>query len=185
MSFLKRNINLIFVCILEALVGILLLVSPDNFTTAIIIACGIVLLVGGIVSVVKYFRTDALEASVKDTLVKGLVMLLGGLFLVINPKWLISKFPILTILYGIAVLIGGLFKFQWFIDAIRLKTGRWLFNMLNALISIVCAVIILADPFTTTAFLWIFIGVSLIVEAICDLIVMIVAKSAPAESQRR
>ncbi len=175
MSFLKRNFNVILVCLLEALIGILLLVNPVGFTTVIIIAFGITLMMGGIVGVIGYFRTEPVAASFTGALVKGLAMLLAGIFLVVRPAWLISTFPVLTILYGIAVLLGGLYKTQWFVDALRLKTGRGLFHALNAVVSLICAFVILADPFASTIALWIFIGITLIVEAVLDLIVLIIA----------
>lgn len=175
MRFLKRNFNVILVCLLEALIGILLLVNPVDFTTVIIIAFGIVLIIGGVFGVIGYFSTEPAAASFTGALVKGLAMLLAGVFLVVRPAWLISTFSVFTILYGIAVLLGGLYKTQWCVDALRLKTGRWLFHALNAAVSLICAFVILADPFASTVALWMFIGITLIVEAALDLVVLIVA----------
>lgn len=170
MNFLKSNFNVILVCLLEVLVGILLLVNPIGFTSAIIIVFGAALLVEGVFSIIEYFRTDPKEASLRGELVKGLAMLLAGGFLILRPSWLISVFPVLTILYGVVVLVGGLYKVQWFADALRMKTGRWLMHAVSAVVSIVCAVIILANPFSSTVVLWMFIGISLIVEAVLDMI---------------
>ena len=41
MKFLKRNANVILICLFEVLIGILLLVDPIGFTSAIIIAFGV------------------------------------------------------------------------------------------------------------------------------------------------
>ncbi len=176
MKFLKRNLNVILISLLEVLIGVLLLVNPVGFTSTIIIAFGIALLVGGVVSVVGYFRATPVEASLTRALVKGLAMLLAGAFFVIRPTWLIATFPVLTILYGIVILLGGLYKVQWFADALRMKTGRWFFYAINAAVSIICAFVILANPFASTLALWIFIGISLIVEAVLDLIVLFFGK---------
>lgn len=181
MDFLKRNMNVILVCLLEALIGILLLVNPEGFTTGIIIALGIVLLISGLMSVIGYFREDPVEASLRAGLVKGLAMLLVGGFFVLRPQWLVSTFPVFTIVYGIIILLGGLYKVQWCADAIRMKTGKWFFHALNALISLICAFVILANPFASTIALWMFIGISLIVEAIFDVIVMIFARRGPSD----
>ena len=47
---------------------------------------------------------------------------------------------------------------------------------LSAALTIVCAVIILYNPFSSTAVLWTFIAITLIVEAVVDVIATIFAK---------
>lgn len=64
MKFLKNNIGSIVSCLMEILVGILLLINPVGFTSGIIIGAGFVLLVTGLISVIKYFRTEP-EAAEK------------------------------------------------------------------------------------------------------------------------
>ncbi len=176
MEFIKRNSNSILICLLELVVGILLLVNPLGFTTTIIMALGIALLIMGVISVVNYFRTDALEASMEGGLMKGLACLLAGAFLVFRPSWLINVFPVLTVLYGVIILVSGLYKVQRFADSLRLKTGRWLFHAINAAVSIICAVIIIANPFSSTVVVWMFIGISLIVEAVLDVVGLIFSR---------
>lgn len=174
MKFLKSNANIILLCLLEALVGVLLLVDPIGFTSAIVIALGVALLIGGLVAVVTYFRADAVEAALSRTLAKGLALLLTGAFCVLQPAWLIDVFPRLTILYGIFTLLAGLSRAQWAIDALRLKTGRWLFPAVSAAVSISCAVVVLANPFLSTLALWMFTGIALIVNAVLDVLVLLV-----------
>ena len=45
---LKQNVNIIFVCLFELIVGILMLIDPDGFTSAVIIIGGIVLMGAGL-----------------------------------------------------------------------------------------------------------------------------------------
>ena len=177
MKFLKRNTNVILLCLLEALIGILLLFDPIGFASAIMIAFGAALLIAGLVAVIGYFRTDAVEAALGRTLTRGLVMLLAGAFCVLQPAWFIAAFPLLTILYGVVVLLAGLRKVQWTVDALRLKTGRWFLPAISAAVSIICAFVILANPFVSTLILWQFTGISLIVEAVLDVLVLFFNKS--------
>lgn len=39
-------------------------------------------------------------------------------------NWFIATFPLLTILYGILILLTGFFKVQWAMDMIRMKQGK-------------------------------------------------------------
>lgn len=182
MKFLKRNLNVIILCLLEALVGILLLVDPVGFTTGIIIAAGISLAVAGLVCTVSYFRTDAMEAALRGMLIKGLAMLAAGAFCIFCPGWFVATFPLLTILYGVIVLFAGLCKVQWAIDALRLKTGRWFLPAISAFVSIVCACVILSNPFASAIVLWMFIGISLIVEAVLDVVVLFFGRGSMSET---
>lgn len=166
----------IILSLCEAIVGILLFVNPVGFTTGIIIFLGAVFLILGIAGIVQYFREPPQIAAAKQSLTRGCIGVLAGLFCIFKSGWFIATFPLLTILYGIGTLITGIAKVQWTVDRIRLKMRRWFWTAISAVLTIVCAVIILCDPFSTTAVLWLFIAVILIVEAVFDIIAAIFTK---------
>lgn len=173
MKFLKNNFSGIIGCLLEILVGMLLLVNPVGFTSGIIIGAGYLLMISGLASVIKYFHAEPEEAEKSQTLAKGLVAVLAGAFCAFRSGWFIVTFPVITLIYGVVILITGLAKVQWMVDAIRMKKGRWFLSGISALISIVCGVIIMTSPFSSTAALWIFTGISLIAEAFIDLFALL------------
>lgn len=163
----------ILMCLAELLVGVLLLINPVRFTSGIIMGLGIVLLAMGLVSVAKYFKTAPAEAAREQTLVKGLVILLLGAFCTFKSYWFITTFPLLTMVYGVAILLVGLVRVQWTVDHLRLKTGRWLWTAIGAAVALILAAIILANPFSTVNVLWTFVAISLIAEAVLDVIAFI------------
>lgn len=172
MKAIKENMNGILVCIFELVVGILLLISPVSFTSGIITAFGVVLLIMGLISIIKYFRTDPVEAAHGQILVKGLVALLVGGFCALKSEWFVATFPILTLIYGVAILVSGLGKIQWTVDMLRLKKKNWYLAAISAVVSIACSLVIIANPFSSTAILWMFTGISLIVEAVFDVVAL-------------
>ena len=176
MKSLKRNVGGMITCLFEVLVGILLLINPIGFTSGIIIVCGIVLLAAGILCIFHYFRKNALEAAKSQNLFKGLVCILAGGFCILKSSWILATFPMISVLYGIGVLLIGLGKVQWAVDMLRIKDKRWLLAALAAVISIVCGVIILNNPFSTIAALWMFTGIALIVDAFFDLFALLYTK---------
>ncbi len=167
---IKRSLSSMAMSLIEVIIGILLLVNPAAFTSGIIVAFGIVLMVMGISTTVKYFRTEPEEAAASQTLVKGLLTLMAGVFCAFNSHWFIMTFPVLTLLYGVAILVTGITKLQWTVDIIRMKRSKWLWAAISAAISILCGIVIIKSPFSTTTVLWMFIGISLIVEAVFDMI---------------
>lgn len=177
MKILKQNGSVIILCIAELVIGILLLINPIGFTSGIIIVLGIALLVNGLINTVKYFMTNAAEAARQQLLMQGLTALLAGGFCVLNPNWFIVTFPVIALLYGVAILVAGIGKIQMTADMIRLKINKWFLGAISALISIVCAVVIISNPFASTVALWVFAGATLIVEAVFDAIVLIVRLS--------
>ena len=180
---LKRNLSSMAMSLVEVIIGILLLVNPIGFTSGIIIVFGVVLMIMGIHKSVKYFRTEPEEAAVSQILVNGLLMLLAGAFCAFNSHWFIATFPVLTLVYGVVILITGITKVQWTIDIIRMKRSKWFWAAISAAISIVCGVVIITSPFSTTAVLWMFIGISLIVEAVFDMIGSIFGNREKQEEQ--
>lgn len=170
------KISSIIMSLCELIVGILLLVDPVGFTTGIITFLGIVLVIVGIAGAVQYFRTSPEKAAVEQGLTRGLIEVLVGIFFITKNEWFIVTFPLLTVVYGIGTLIMGITKIQWTVDMIRLKAKKWFWAAISAVLTIICAVIILCNPFSSASALWIFIAVALIVEAVVDVVVTIFAK---------
>ena len=166
MRAIQKNGGSILMCVLEILVGVLLLVDPTGFTSTVIIAAGAALILYGVICIVRYFRADAAEGALRQSLFKGLLLLLGGLFCVLRSRWFVATFPLLTILYGIGLLISGVGKIQWMADMIRFGRKRWYLPAISAVLSLIFAAIILCSP---TA-LWSFLGIVLIVEAVFDIV---------------
>lgn len=173
MSTLKRNLNGTVMSVVELIVGILLLINPVGFTSGIIVVLGVILMICGLVSVIKYFRAEPEDAAIKQLLAKGLAELLVGAFCSFRSHWFVVTFPVLTLIYGVVILFTGLTKIQWTVDMLRLKRKRWFLAMISAAVSIVCGVVIITSPFSSTAVLWMFTGVSLIVEAVFDILAAI------------
>lgn len=173
MEVIKKNASGIVLCVFEALAGILLFINPVGFTSGIIVVLGIVLLIMGLLGVILYFGTEPEEAAMKQTLAKGLAASAAGLFCILQSQWFITTFSVLTILYGIFILMIGFYKIQWAVDMLRMKKEKWFLAGIGAFLSIVFAIVILMNPFDSTEFLWTFVAISFIIEAILDIVAFI------------
>ncbi len=176
MSKVDRSMGNILTCIAEIIIGVLLLINPVGFTAGIIMTLGIILAVMGISNIVGYFRTAAEEAAQGSGLVKGLLLVGGAFVCLFKTQWLIAAFPLITVFYGILILITGVSKLQLGVDLLRLKQKYWYVALIGAVLSVIFAAVILMNPFTSTGVLWTFIAVSLIVEAIMDILTFIFGK---------
>ena len=99
-----------------------------------------------------------------------------GLFCMFRSGWFIAAFPVLTVLYGVATLVTAFGRLQWTADLLRLKHKYWFIALISTVLSLVLAILIISNPFSSTAALWVFIGVSMIVEAVVDTVTLIFEK---------
>lgn len=178
MRAIKLFVGGLVACLVEIAVGILLLIHPEGFTTGIVITCGIVLIASGSVCIVRYFAMDAEAAASGNRLFKGLTLLLAGCFCAFHSKFFTLLFPLLAAAYGMVILVTGLGKIQWTINMLRMKKGKWLLAAVSAVISIACGAVIIGNPFASTVVLWMFTGISLIVEAVIDMFTFLFSGNA-------
>lgn len=176
MSKLTRQTSNIIICVAELLIGVLLLIEPVKFTSGIIILFGVIMALMGLSNIVAYFREEAVYAAQEHTLSQGLTFLVAGGFCIIKYQWLLATFPILTVLYGVVTLLTGISKVQWAVDMLRLKQKYWYVALICAAVTLILAVVILWNPFATMTITWIFIGISLIAEAVADCVALVFEK---------
>ena len=170
MKSIKDNQNTLLSAVLEIVIGVLLLINPQGFTSAIIILLGVMLIAAGLMSIVRYFMLKPEEAARNQGLSKGLVLLIvGGVCALFSGRFA-DMFPLLTMLYGILLLIMSAAKVQIFVDMVRLKKPNRLFSAISAALSVLLAVIVLLYPFETTAVVWMIIAIVLIAQAVLDVL---------------
>ena len=181
MKLNKIGSNSLILSICELIIGILLFIDPQKFTSSIIMVIGIVLCVLGLRALFLYFRASTQEAVLSNQFLTGMLLLTGGAFCAINSQWFIDTFPILTVIYGVAILFTGMAKLQETVNKIRLKYERWYISGISALLTLVFAGLILWNPFASTNALWIFIGITLVVESLLDLCSVVFSKAKEEE----
>ena len=166
----------ILLSLCEAAVGVLLLIKPVEFSNGVLTLLGIVCCVMGLLSAVRYFRTPPVEAALQRGLASGLLCLALGVFFLTKKAWLLGAFPLLTVLYGVLMLIAGIGKVQWAVDMLRLKRRRWYWLAISAALTLLFALVVLMNPFSSTVVLWTCTAVFLIVDALFDLVALLFSR---------
>lgn len=170
MNNLKKHWPILLISLLEIIIGIVLLIQPVGFTNIAIIITGVLLAVRGILYTVRYVRSDEKAAVKEQSLAKGLTLVAAGLFCMLDSAWLLNTFSVLSVLYGVAILVMGFFKLQRAIDMLRAQSGQWLWAVGSAALALIIGAIILWNPFRSSNGLWIFTGICLLAEALVDLV---------------
>lgn len=162
--------NFIFVSIAFFVLGILLVVFPEISGLVISYICATALTVIGIIHIADYFRKKNGEIFYNFTLARGIIEVVIGIFIFIQPKVFLSIFPIVL---GIIVLIDGVIKVQNAINLKRCGNSTWWSVLALAVIGIILGALMIINPFTSTKVLFIFLGIALIVSAVSDIYTVI------------
>lgn len=183
MKNLSQNSGKIGLSICEIIIGILLFMDPMGFTGTIIKIVGVILLIAGVWFAIRYFRTDPVAAHLEQGLTKALLAIFVGAFCLLKSEWFLATFPIITVLYGIIIILTAVVRIQWTVDMLRMKMDRWYIPGIGAVISLIFGVIILTNPFAWSTFLWTFVAISMIVDAVFDLCTVIFIKTVEPETK--
>ena len=183
MKSLQKYLSGMVLSLFEIFVGVLLLINPFEFTSGIIMVLGAILLFVGVVCVFRYFREEAGKAALEQNLFKALIALAVGGFCVLGNGFIVEISSFLAFVYGAIILITGFSKVQKTVDLLRLKKTNWGFTAISAAITVACAALILFNAATAAEWIFKFIGITLIVEAVIDaLAVLLGGKDKVAEN---
>ena len=131
------------------------------------VALAILLCAVGVRSIVSYLRGSILDGVMGLQLAAGLVALCFALLLLFNPLFLAELLPFV---WGVALLVGGFGKVQMAADLKRIGDRFWWYALIAALLSFVLGALAITRPVFIAAVLTQFVGASLLVEGVLDLV---------------
>ncbi len=144
--------------------GAILLIFPSATISIVLNGIGIAVIVIGIISIIRYLVIDSAEATQSNGFAYGMIYALAGLVLIVFKKSFIELMPLCI---GFVIMIGGCFKLQGGIAALR-AGSKWIPTVVAAAISLIGGGLIVFNPFSTAMVLMRVIGIGLIYEGIVD-----------------
>lgn len=145
------------------IIGLMFIIFRDTSLNVICYVAGALIMLWGVLCLFAFFVTGLAYGKAGD-LALGLTLVLVALILLIKP-WVITG--ILTVLFGIALIVDGAVKLQQFVSMNKAKIkSRWAV-LAFAVISLVLGILIVFDPFGSS--IMIFAGIALIVAGVMDL----------------
>ncbi len=100
------------------LLGLLFILTPQASADVICYVAGILLLASGIAAVISYLASGRLFGSY--ALVSGIVLLVCGVFCLLRPEIIQG---LLTVLFGVFLVIDGMMTLQDGVDCARARLG--------------------------------------------------------------
>ena len=131
---------------LYILLGIVALVIPETMEKSLGYLIGVVLIVGGAVSMISYLLRDAHQNYYHNDFLHGLIGIAAGILVLNKVEFIISVIPFLM---GALILVSGCSKLQDVIDMKRLEYGNWVAMLAFAVVNVVLGIVLMCNPFQT------------------------------------
>ena len=145
------------------LIGIVLIVWPVDAAIIMTRVIGSIMVLLSIVEIIVFLRSKTKDPFEYAGLVISILFAGMGIWLIVNPDWLVQFF---NIMFGIMIGLYGLFGIISAIGFARKAGGLWWIGLIMSIIAVALAVLIFMNPFATPKLLMIIIGVTLIVAAV-------------------
>ena len=166
-DFFKQNAPGLAGVQLGGLLGLFLLLFPQTTANIVFFIFGTALIVAGVVHAILYFADDARNAIGGWQLATGIMLVLAGIAVFVLADALIAFLPFI---FGLILLIGGVFKLQGAFDMRRMGVSTWARELIYVAVSVVMGLVIICNPFSTMMTLMRVIGAALVIEAVQDAI---------------
>lgn len=146
------------------LVGIFLIVSPETTLSFVSYGTGIILLITGLIPTINFFINKENQKYLDISFIFGIIFIIVGIVIIINPKIVASIVPLLI---GIWMIINGVIKLYYSI--LINKTVKSISSIIISLLILVCGLLLVLNPFGGAVTLTIIIGIFLVVYSLLDL----------------
>lgn len=164
--------------IVSAVLGVLFIAFPDKCIQYISLFVGAALIVIGAVAVITYL----LDRNTILPLVLGIIVLVTGIVICAKYRQIIS---IIVVIFGIFILISGLVDFVASLKSIAiLRISGW-FTFVLSVITVIFGVVAITKSAALTDSIVRFIGASLIIYAVLDLISFIQVNAMAKKVKQR
>lgn len=176
---MKNIINKIFKssilgAIALVVLGVLLIFESEATIVTISYVIGGVLVAIGVLALLKFYKEVKNNQDTGMDLVYGIISVVLGIIVISNPKAVASIIPIVM---GLIIIINSGTKLQYSIELKKNNNNLWKSTMVLSLISTLCGVLLIFNPFKGAAFLTRLIGFLILLYAVLDIISTITIKS--------
>lgn len=156
----------IFTSCLFLALGLFLFFRPEGTINLISSIIGILLLINGGITLINYFRNEA-YSSYKIELIYGIIAVIAGFVLILNPEAIVSVLPFIL---GIYFVISGAFKLKYAFDIKNSRKEAPIFSLIVSVLMIICGILFVINPFGGAIAITQAIGIFLSIYAVLDII---------------
>lgn len=163
--FIEKNYKSgIISSIILLIFGLLLLFKSEETIVTISYIVGSVIIAMGVLAFINYFTG---KDNISLSIAYGTISVVLGIIIISNPVAIASIIPIII---GVGVILNSAMKLQYSLELKNIESPMWKTTFAVALISTICGVVILFNPFKGAVVITQVIGIFLIIYAVVDII---------------
>lgn len=129
----------------------------------------------GVLAIVRFISNNHSDISNQLNIVYGIICIISGIFFIEKPEIIGSIIPVVM---GIGIIISSSLKIQQSFNLKSLNSSYFFWSFVTALLSLICGVVLLFNPFKGAVIITKVIGIFLIMYAILDICNTIVLKKS-------
>ena len=149
------------------ILGILLVTFSDETIIAISYFIGGVLVLIGVVGIIDYIRKIKTNYKSELDLIYGIVTIILGVLIITHPK---SIATIINYVLGVIIIINSASKFNYSLQLKNNSNNIWKTTMLVSILTAICGIVLIFNPFKGATTIVIIIGIIIIVYGVLDII---------------
>lgn len=160
------------ISIIFLLLGIIFLIYPNISIQVVAYLIAFILIGSGIYLIGLEF-TNRIIFFPMDTLFNGIISVILGTIILIYPNIFQTIIPIML---GIYFILDSIFKLKVIMFLRRIDNTSWILTLLLTILSIICGIVLIANPLDSSIAIALFAGIILIVYSITGIIDMLLFK---------
>lgn len=154
--------GIIFFCF-----GLFLFLKPETTINSISYLLGGILIIVGFVTFLKYIlNNDKVVKKFDVDLVYGIVGIVAGLVLILNPTAIATIIPFIL---GMWIVINSAIKLQYALTLKQFESSHWKIPFTIAIISLIWGIILIFNPFQGAVLITKVIGIFVMVYALLEI----------------
>lgn len=168
-SFLEAlRSNMLAQAVTSIALGIFLAFWPGVTILTVVYLLALYLAVSGIASLVAYFRSSGARYRSAGVLANAVVLLVLALLVFLFPEAVGGFF---SFILGILLTIGGIVNAVRSVELRAYQGSTWVVTLILSAVIAIGGLVIIVNPFATTAMFVLVLGVLLIVKGVADLVI--------------
>ena len=129
----------------------------------------------GVLAIVRFISNNHSDISNQLNIIYGIICIIRGIFFIEKPEIIGSIIPVVM---GIGIIISSSLKIQQSFNLKSLNSSYFFWSFVTALLSLICGVVLLFNPFKGAVIITKVIGIFLVMYAILDICNTIVLKKS-------
>ena len=129
----------------------------------------------GVLAIVRFISNNHSDISNQLNIIYGIICIISVIFFIEKPEIIGSIIPVVM---GIGIIISSSLKIQQSFNLKSLNSSYFFWSFVTALLSLICGVVLLFNPFKGAVIITKVIGIFLVMYAILDICNTIVLKNS-------